>query len=272
MAAKGAYHKSACTTCGKVTWHYTVHGVTRCCIHDGNLAKPTASAVPDVVPFISADDAPKTLDHSRDEVLPKGKKSDKVYTPGTCPKGFHQASCLVCGKDTLHYKDETPYPAACTVCTKQGNAEFVARRKALGETVSVTNVIDPNAPKPPTDGEFRRLNQLDRSMWRSAEERTSHVHVPDDMEWAFDLSGFASDKPTAPKDPDKYYCTFCGRETPYLQLLKETKPKVKKVVNHYRNGAGDLITEEKVITSVERIQACPDCSLNVRKPIPVRFV
>lgn len=193
-----------------------------------------------------------------------------VHTLESCPKGFHDVYCDDCGGVTIHYKSGASDNAGKQVpphCTN--HSKWDGRKHAVASHVIP---IDLNKIAP-TEIELRRANRLDMSMWRSAEERKCQVQV-DGAEWGFlfgDLAYDVSDDKDKPRDVDKIYCSFCGLETDTLHLTSEKKPKIRFKQEIIKRG-DDFEVKEKAVTSVETINACPNCSLNIRKPINVRIV
>lgn len=68
-------------------------------------------------------------------------------------------------------------------------------------------------------------------------------------------------------DPDKYYCSFCGRETERIKLtFGNGKPRVKL---EYEQDERKQIHVKKVFVAGGKVQACPNCCLEIRQPITV---
>jgi hypothetical protein len=173
-------------------------------------------------------------------------------------QGFHKAHCTVCNRKTWHYAEAgSSGKAKCT-----DHSDYVVGRKHA----IVGNMMLADFSKPvhqPTERELKLANKLDMSMWRSAEDRKSHVYV--DADWAT--------FPNSPeKDPNKLYCSFCGSEVDQVNQLTERKPVIRKVQDTYRNDSGEIIIQEKVVSRMETVHACPNCVLQIRKPITVRTV
>lgn len=75
---------------------------------------------------------------------------------------------------------------------------------------------------------------------------------------------------TEPPDPDKYYCSFCGRETPRIKLtFGNGKPRVRL---EYEQDERKELHVSKVFVAGGKVQACPSCCLDVRQPITVTVV
>jgi hypothetical protein len=177
-------------------------------------------------------------------------------------KGFHKAHCDVCDRKTWHYKESGGQNPHCT-----HHSNWTPGRKRHVPDIMVQGGLGKAKPAEPTEREIRIANKLDMSMWRNAEERyKSHVRMDN-------ASGlFSNASPATAKDPDKTYCSFCGDAVDAIHRLTEKKPVIRKVIDTYKDATGEVVVQEKVVTRVETVHACPNCCLNIRKPIVVRSV
>ena len=168
---------------------------------------------------------------------------------------FTKQDCTKCGKKTWHYK-EGDKPARCSCEVKTAEVQGIIQGGSMYSRKEL-----------PTEAEIRRANRLDRSMWQVAEERRSSQLDVSNEAWA---AGLFSDADFP--DPNKEHCTFCGAEIKdQVNTLQEKKPRI--VVKDIPVKIGDEITIQRKVTSqVETLKACPNCVLNIRKPIVVRTV
>lgn len=182
-------------------------------------------------------------------------------------KGFHELPCDLCQRTTWHYKPEGEGSATCcnhspVDCSPQGRLKEHPIPAITGGT---------NLHAGPSDSQLRRLNRLDMGLWRSAENRKTQLQVS--APWAQDLFGpdpFAA--PVKESKPGQLYCTFCGVEVSYLAVLSEKNAKIRFIREPYKDAAGDIQVRERVVSMTEELHACPDCVLNIRKPVIVRRV
>ncbi len=182
-------------------------------------------------------------------------------------RGFHHVECDLCQRVTWHYysgaNNEIPH------CTNHSDWKPGVRKPSVRDsTIIVGSLRNKPVHTAPSERELRIINRIDMKLWRTAEVRKSSVDI-DDCEWAAGL--FDGDDPQ-PKDPNKLYCTFCGTEVDHVHVTTEKKPKIRTVIETYKDGAGDIHVEEKVISQADTVYACPNCVLQVRKPIYVRRV
>ena len=180
-------------------------------------------------------------------------------------QGFHFAICDLCAKDTWHYKmaDHT-----AAVCTNHSNYDSKKKHAVrINDHTMVIAHLTPEHAEAPSERELQIANQLNRSLWRNAEERNTGVCVSDE-EWAKDLFPNAPQ----PRDPNKLYCSFCGDAVDQIAVITEKKPTITRTVDAYKDASGTVVMQEKVVTRMETVNACPRCCLKVRRPIVVRRV
>lgn len=261
--AKSGYHTLYCEVCQKETWHYYKHGLGKCTVHQSNLASTTAIKNEAVVKptekvFISEkQDESKYVPYSHD-TYKKPKKENKIFLYDECPKGFHLVECQKCAKVTTHYKGEgDKEKPSCTIC----NHERVANMRH--------NVIPVDETKrPPTEGEFRRMNKLGPMMYRNSEARKARLPLPKHLDYLRDE--IRTEKPVV--DVNNVFCTFCKKQTSRISATTEKLPHIKKQTEVVKLGDGTTEIREKTVVTIEEIIACPKCSDKVRKSVEVRTV
>jgi hypothetical protein len=169
--------------------------------------------------------------------------------------GFSKQLCSDCGKKTWHYK-EGDKPSRCSCKDQPIPANGIVQGGSMYSRKEL-----------PTEREIRIANRLDRSMWQVAEQRrTSQVDITDEP-WAAGLFADA-----VLPDPNKLYCSFCQAEiTNKIDMLTEKKPVIRKVLDAFKVG-DEIALRERVMSRAEEVRACPNCILQIRKPIVVRTV
>lgn len=164
--------------------------------------------------------------------------------------GYHKQHCDVCAKETWHYTSQLNEVICCihTNCLVRG-----------GSTTEV------KSPKVAIAG------RLDRTMFRIAEDRRSTKVDVSGEDWADDL--FTEEEKQAPAlDPSQVRCSFCNTPTDYMQTLTEKKAVIRKVQDMYKDTAGEVHITERVVSKSETVHACPNCVLNIRRPIVAHIV
>jgi hypothetical protein len=180
-------------------------------------------------------------------------------------RGFHKAFCDLCQREVWHYKSADHTAASCS---NHSNWEAGKHRVRVEGSTLIVAKLTKDHGEAPTERELRVANALDKSLWQFAEEkRTSQVDISSEA-WAENIF---DDAPPM-RDPNKTYCTFCGTEVQKIDLLTERKPIIRKTEDAYRNASGEIVIQERITTRMETINACPNCSLKVRKPVVVRIV
>lgn len=172
--------------------------------------------------------------------------------------------CDVCNKETWW---TTSPGATSSHCTDHSNWTPNRKHAVVGAIMQAR--LSP-VHEAPSERELRIANRLDRSLWKHAEQRNACSVYIGDQEWAKDL--FPVDPAPVTLNPDKVYCTFCGKETDKINTLSEKKAFIRKVIETYRTGDGEIVMREKVTTRTETLHACPEHCLEIRKPIVVRRV
>lgn len=179
-------------------------------------------------------------------------------------RGFYKTDCSICNKETWHYKSASAQHGHCT-----NHSPWDPKRKHAKITENIGQGSLYNTRQLPTEYELRIANKLDRSLWQHAElVRRSSVVVDDD--WAKGL--FPDSVTSTVKDPDKVYCSFCGAETQRIDILTERKPVIRRVTEARRTDDGEVVMQERIISKTEEKHACPNCVLQIRKPVVVRRV
>lgn len=164
--------------------------------------------------------------------------------------GYHKAECATCNKETWHYTSELGQ----TICCYHSN-----------------NMVKGRATSEVKSQAVRIAGRLDLTLWRVAEDRkTTKVDISNEV-WAKDIFADAPESATA-FDPNKNYCSFCGAVVDQIHTTTEKKPVITMRTDVYRDSSGEVQIQEKVTSRAETIHACPDCCLNIRKPITVRRV
>lgn len=188
--------------------------------------------------------------------------ASKVYSdPAEMPQGFHKAECNVCNRATWHYKQGNAVHCSDHSDYKPGRKHQIVGSMMLANLTKPVEAMN--------ERELRIANRLDRSLWRHAEERSKVSVVIGDEDWA---KGLFEDNPVQ-LDPDKLYCSFCGDVIEKIHTTSERKPVIRRIVDAYRDETtGEVVQVEKVMSRVETIHACPNCCLNIRKPVTVRRV
>lgn len=263
---KKGYYKLFCDTCQKEVWHYKPDiGPIRCCVHAGNIIAGNAKPVTNE--HYIAQDTKKDLGK---DATPQhnAEQNEKVEEKLVDSKGWHKRMCQLCQKYTWWYKSPDEEPIHCT-----NHSAWTGKKHIVVEKESNhVQVVAQFAPvyNTPSEKELQIANKLDRKLWANAEEKRKSEVVVTDLDWAQDL--FPDAEPSGMKDPDKLYCSFCGKETPYTQATSENRPKMRYVQDVYKDASGELHIKEKAVVTSEKVNACPNCSLNIRKPIQVRTV
>jgi hypothetical protein len=184
-------------------------------------------------------------------------------------QGFHKAECNICKRETWHYK-EGDQIARCSCHSAYPNRVMRQQyENSKNSTIQGGSLYSRLGSELPTEREIKIANRLDRSLWSFAEERRNS-RVVLDSPWAQDI--FADSEPVKPLNPDKLNCTFCGVETDKINSLTEKKAVICKVMDTYKTADGEVQIREKISSRVETVHACPNCCLQVRKPIVVRRV
>lgn len=114
-----------------------------------------------------------------------------------------------------------------------------------------------------------KQTRLQKSMLRAADSKFSGVSLAG-YEWAEGM--FDRDPDSDKLDPNQIHCSFCGRPTEKLDLTSERKPQIRTRVDHHQHSDGTIEIREHVEASSETLHACPDCCLQIRKPITVQRV
>ena len=257
--AKG-YHKLNCDTCQKETWHYKPDlGEIRCCVHVGNITTGNAKPVKDLQ-YIAVEPT------SKFKVAPEGIQKKPVENFDK--KGWHGRFCEICNRQTWWYKGPDQEPVHCTYHSAwiKGVKHAVVEKES--NHVQVLAQFSPVFVTP-TEQELRIANKMDRKLWANSEAKHKSEVSVTDQEWAKDLFG---DVITEVKDPDKLYCSFCGNETPYAQTTSENRPKMRFVQDIFTNSDGEPCVREKAVVISEKVNACRNCCLEIRKPVTVRVV
>lgn len=178
---------------------------------------------------------------------------------------FNKRDCELCQRTTWHRTVRRPNGDEHTYCLD--HSEYVKGRRHVIVKDAVSGLHDIQKP---SELELRIANRLDRTMWNVAElKRASTVDVSNE-DWVDAL--FADEKQQPTRDPNKMYCSFCHSEIDKVNTLSERKAVIKRIEEPYRNSAGEIAFQEKIVSKVEDFHACPNCVLQVRNPIVVRRV
>lgn len=188
-------------------------------------------------------------DTLQNEVSKKANKFSDVY-------------CEPCGRITIHYKPGDAPAHCCKSASHPGSKPI--ELPAIIKQGSANNSVEVKAP---TEAELKRLNTIDRSLWPDHSKRR-YISGPKWQSVFTEMKGNS----VALKDITKDYCKFCGNEIDSLHTTAEKKPLIRFGTTAYHDADGNLVIQEKVTSQVITIKACPNCSLQVRKPITVRIV
>lgn len=164
--------------------------------------------------------------------------------------GYHTQHCDTCNKSTWHYTSQLGQVICCihSNCLVRG-----------GSTTEV------KSPKVAIAG------RLDRTMFRIAEDRRStKVNVTDEA-WAEDLFS-EEEKQELPLAPNQLRCSFCNAVTDYMQTLTEKKAVIRKIEDMHKDVSGKVHITERIVSRTETVHACPNCVLNIRRPIVAHIV
>lgn len=170
--------------------------------------------------------------------------------------------CDVCQRNSIWYDGH---------CTRHSNWKQGAKHP-VPDVMILMKLKD--TPKEPTEAEFRRMNRLERKLLTVSDNSQAQVLMPD---WAYGYFGvdpkdLRDDQRV--KDPSKTYCTFCGNEVDEINRLTEkTKPRVRFTNEPVMDPkTREIHTQRKVQVYSETLNACPNCVLQIRKPITVQRV
>jgi hypothetical protein len=175
--------------------------------------------------------------------------------------GFYFLECADCQKVTTHYKGHGNNDVLH--CTSKQHPGYTA---PIAEgTIQMGSMNNKPHMEAPTEGELRRLNRMDRTLWRSAEERKHRVYAPQDISDQFNQ--------IAEKHMVGLTCKFCNAPVDEITKISEKKATIRKYTDSYRDEfSGEIVMTEKVTSRLEEIHACKNCSLKIQKPIHVRRV
>lgn len=179
---------------------------------------------------------------------------------------FQDRYCDICDRKTLWYGTHCTQHSAW----KPGVTHPVAvLRSSLG--------MSKELPIPPTERELRQMNRIQRKLLSISDHRQDHVEV--DYSWAYAAVGIdpedaATARTNELRDPNKTYCTFCGAEVDYINVLSERgKPRIRFSDEIVMDAdTREVHSYRKVQVFSEKLNACPKCVLNIRKPITVQRV
>jgi hypothetical protein len=187
-----------------------------------------------------------------DYLLKRGQKS---VVPNTGK--FHKADCSTCKKTTWHFRESGIALAHCCDCAPKHDADV---KDAITMIAQLTPVAEA-----PTEGQIRQQNRLDRSLWRNAEVVKTRVYI--DGDWGVERD-VTADKPL---DVDHNTCSFCNKPIDQIHTTSEKTAKIFKRLTPVRI-AGEVVVEEQIMRKIQEVHACPNCIVNIRKPIIVRRV
>ena len=190
-----------------------------------------------------------------------------MESKSAAPKGrFHKGFCNLCQRNTWHYKGAGANDKAHCTDHSDWPSKIGRSTLAVKDAIIVTAQLTP-IHETPTEGTVRAMNKLNKSLWRNASDRIARYYGDD--EW---LTGGNDVQETQAPDPDKHYCSFCGNETAQIKLTTEKRPKLKKVIETSLDADNNVVITEKAVVGTETVHACPNCIVNIRKPIVVRRV
>lgn len=168
--------------------------------------------------------------------------------------GWHRRHCEKCNTETWHADVHCVVCLGNTKCEKHG--------------ILLHSCFTCNMKPSVVEVRGKKADSLTQKMLRNAERRQTQIDLSDDLlVWGLDVMQ------TAPvdsemRDPDKHYCTFCGAETAQINLTKETRTKIKREVHATKDNLTGIVSiEEAYRAQLEKVQACPNCSLEVQKPV-----
>lgn len=242
------FHKAHCGSCQRETVHYKEKGdkPAHCTDHSPWPPNRKRTVVNDAIGI--------QMDLSRSKSAVQAHKSATVSRVTTNPMAkrrgsYHKAECLTCNKETWHYKSALG-KVSCTV----HESKLV---QVAGDTV--------NEVKGP---QVHIAGKLDRSLWRHATPSQRGVSVTNE-DWAQAMFPPELEKPQL--DPNQVYCSFCGGVTDQINTLMEKKPVIRRIMQGVMIG-DEVVMQERVTSKIETVHACPNCVLEVRRPIVVRRV
>lgn len=169
--------------------------------------------------------------------------------------------CKLCQRETYH-SQWFPHDPTCN----EHSDWKPGKKRSLPDTMMLMRLTPEH--KSPTEAELRRMNRMEKTMLRAADSR--HQVSLAGYDWAEQI--FERDPDTENLDPDKVYCSYCGRPTQRLDLTRENKPRVRFRNIPVMDSDGNVELQEKMEVVATTVNACPDCCLNVRKPITVQRV
>jgi hypothetical protein len=159
---------------------------------------------------------------------------------------YRQVFCETCQKDTWHLGTRCTYHTS-NILQTGGSSTGEIRTAAV------------------------HTGRLDRSFWRNAESHTKQCGVViEDEEWAKQLFGDEPEQPVA--TPDQLTCSFCGTPVDHINSLTEKKPVIQFRRDVWKDSNGEVQIQERMTSRAETHHACPNCSLQLRRPIAVRRV
>jgi hypothetical protein len=178
-------------------------------------------------------------------------------------RGFHKALCDLCAKPTWHYKEADQHAATCC-----NHSNYVAgrRKTRVSDNTIIVAHLTKTHPDPPSEKELRIANRMNTHVLAHIDRKKARVAL--DQPWAKGMFD------AAPKmrDPSKTYCTFCRNEVQQIDLTTERKPKISRTQEAYKDATGAVVIQDRIVTQMETLNACPNCCLNIRRPIVVRRV
>jgi hypothetical protein len=132
--------------------------------------------------------------------------------------------------------------------------EIQKRKREIGYDPNHTTVVKGAKPPQPFRELFKKpptVNKVDAS----------------------DLDIDFGPEPVNTQDPDKLYCTFCGKEVQKVDVTREKISRTRIFLEPEKDEAtGEIHITEKLRSQVQENIACPSCCLKIKKPIMTRRV
>lgn len=218
--------------------------------------------------YLQEQQAPKQVPLDKDELV-KAEEPVVEAKPKAENKGlFRKADCALCQRKTWHFRGNALADKE-HCCEHSDWSKDMRKPVSVNDAIAVVAQLSPTVERP-TEGQIREQNRLNKALWRNASDRIARYYGDEsDAEWLGRETPVGKDELP---DPDKHFCTFCKMETPFIKLTTEKKPKIRRIQDEHLNADGSVEITERVMVTTETVHACPNCIVNIRKPIVVRRV